>query len=275
MGLFKEALAQIWSHRRFVLSVMLPIYVVAMLPIWGSFFLVERMAAAALLVDPEGLNTFLFLLSVMGVGSLIFAFLVSPVAAVLWHQRVLRGQGFGAHHLRFKIYVAYLLNAFLLFMILLALVAIFVLLPGYVVFDLTGLGEAIFERTLESSALALTFDIISGIFAVCLGAVFAYVFVRLGVCLPALCVGDLIGFSQSRDLTRPLRREIFVAAVLISVVTSFDLLLPYSDGFDLWVELATALLILLEVSLLTAVYGHVRQGNSDLSAGDKPGTSAS
>ncbi|MEL6681426.1 MAG: hypothetical protein AAFQ09_02130 [Pseudomonadota bacterium] len=186
------------------------------------------------------------LLAILGLIAL-FLFVFSWVA-VSWHRFILLEEYSGVvPAVSDRPILPYLLRS-LLYALVLLVVSIPVLLIS------SFLLVPFFESGLE---------LIGNIIMLIASAVMTYVWLRIGLALPSVAVGQPISIRQAWAASAPLSGTIFQVAFLLMVINSAAVFLSdpmYAVGwvFGVAVDLFTQwLVIMLGVSILTTLYGHL------------------
>ena len=118
-----------------------------------------------------------------------------------------------------------------------------------------------------ASGLPIGIIIIGGIFGVVTGSVLSWFWMRCGLVLPSLAIGKPMRIGESWTATKPMAGTIFVAVIILSLINiGATLLLEviFRSGFvyEILSLIITWISLMLGVSILTTLYGHVVEGRS-------------
>ncbi|GGL55379.1 hypothetical protein [Wenxinia marina] len=195
----------------------------------------------------------------MRVGILLFVhlaviLLVSAWIAVAWHRYVLVEEAPGlVPPVRGGTILGYAGRT-----ILLGLLVVLAAIPLSMVLGLVAAPALQRPDSLVSQIVVFALSVV-------IPAVLSWMWLRLGLVLPARAVGQAFGLGDSWRATQPAAGPIFAAALLLGLIAlGLSLVVPAVFGSG-WPGLALQLAanwfsLMLGISILTALYGHLVEG---------------
>ncbi len=190
----------------------------------------------------------------VGLFSLVAAVLYLVVfawVAVTWHRFILLAE----YPPIFPSPAGKPIGTYLLKSVQLALLMIVVLIP------------AGFAAGLLLAPIAMGSPVIGGVaIAVALGGIAGFMWLRLGLALPATAIGESFGIRDSWARTQPMSGTIFGVAVLLilmNLVIGIPAALAGPNIVGVLLDLAaTWFTLMVGVGILTTLYGHIVEGRS-------------
>jgi len=214
--------------------------------VYGDVLVLPGMEA-----DPEqGIFT-----ALLPIFNFVLTIAISIWIIVGWHRFILRNEISYVYwpEWRGDVTMDYFVRAFFVWLVLI------ILIVSYAVLGATLLGEDKFSPMYFGGS-----PISFLVFTTGFSGLFMYVSLRISLGLPAASVGDTMYIKESWIVTKPYNREIFAISIILALayLPATLITLNYNDvlALVLLVQVLGALHVLLSVTVLTTLYGVLKEG---------------